>query len=254
MQPLIRWTGSKRLVVKELLKLQPQDYNNYFEPFLGSGAMSYYQSKGNLSDICKPLIDVWNIFKVKPDVLFKAYKHHWDNLTKHGKDYFFQVRSEFNTTQNPLIFFFLLRTCVVGLVRFNRKGEFNSSYGYGRNGMRPENIQRVFTTWQPIVQRFSYTTQSFDSIEPKVKDFVFLDPPYQTSNQMYMGNLDYDLLYSFLENLNRKNVYWMLTTRTEIPTALYKTKTTTSGGNSTFKKLLQDDQKTVKEYIYLNYV
>lgn len=109
--------------------------------------------------------------------------------------------------------------------------------------MQPENMQRVFTAWKPIVQRFSYTTQSFDTIEPKVKDFVFLDPPYQTSNQMYMGNLDYDLLYSFLEKLNRKSVYWMLTTRTEIPATLYKTKTTTSGGNSTFKNLLQDDQK-----------
>lgn len=37
--PLLKWPGGKRNLLKHLLPLVPEKYNNYYEPFLGGGAL-----------------------------------------------------------------------------------------------------------------------------------------------------------------------------------------------------------------------
>jgi len=38
---LIKWSGSKRKNVENILKYFPKKINKYYEPFLGSGAVLY---------------------------------------------------------------------------------------------------------------------------------------------------------------------------------------------------------------------
>jgi DNA adenine methylase len=66
-KPFLRWAGGKTWLLKELDKFLPQKFNNYYEPFLGGGAVFFYlKQKGKLnrevvlSDINKELI---NCFK-----------------------------------------------------------------------------------------------------------------------------------------------------------------------------------------------
>lgn len=40
-KPLLKWAGGKRQLLPHLLKLVPQDFNTYFEPFLGGGAVFF---------------------------------------------------------------------------------------------------------------------------------------------------------------------------------------------------------------------
>ena len=37
--PIIKWTGGKRRLLKEIKKYIPEDYNDYYEPFFGGGAL-----------------------------------------------------------------------------------------------------------------------------------------------------------------------------------------------------------------------
>lgn len=55
---LIRWSGSKRKIVHDILKFVP-DFNTYYEQFLGGGAMMYFLAdKPTIaSDIYEPLIN-----------------------------------------------------------------------------------------------------------------------------------------------------------------------------------------------------
>ena len=41
-QPLVKWVGSKRKVAKKIISYFPTEFNNYYEPFLGSGAVLSY--------------------------------------------------------------------------------------------------------------------------------------------------------------------------------------------------------------------
>ena len=40
MKPIIKWVGGKSQLLNDLLDRMPQDYNDYFEPFIGG--VPYY--------------------------------------------------------------------------------------------------------------------------------------------------------------------------------------------------------------------
>lgn len=47
LQPFVRWAGGKRQLLPELMKVFPERYDYYHEPFVGGGV---YCCKGNKSD------------------------------------------------------------------------------------------------------------------------------------------------------------------------------------------------------------
>ncbi len=40
-KPFVKWVGGKRSLLPELLRRVPQDFGNYYEPFLGGGALFF---------------------------------------------------------------------------------------------------------------------------------------------------------------------------------------------------------------------
>ena len=77
-QPFLKWVGGKRslLPVYDQLGITPHSFNNYFEPFLGGGAMFYHLAnrgaiKGTayLSDINESLIAAYTVIKEAPDIV-----------------------------------------------------------------------------------------------------------------------------------------------------------------------------------------
>ncbi|KIM06791.1 MAG: hypothetical protein KU38_11875 [Sulfurovum sp. FS08-3] len=40
-KPIVKWAGGKRGLLKQILPLLPQAFNNYFEPFVGGGALFF---------------------------------------------------------------------------------------------------------------------------------------------------------------------------------------------------------------------
>lgn len=256
MQPIIKWTGSKRIVAPELLAHMPANFENYYEPFVGGGSMSYFQSNSRrvfCSDIIPPLIGMWLAIRDRPEELLAAYTSHWTKFKAQGKDYYFNLRAEFNKTKNPLDFFFITRLAVGGLIRFNRNGEFNSGLGYGRNGIQPHNLKKILFDWHEKIKGYEYHVAPYLEIIPLPNSFVFCDPPYTGDNEMYFaGEFNYHLFHSWLANLSRRDIKWMVTTRDVLPQDLYETRFSTSGGNSTFKQLTRGE-KTVSEYVYTNY-
>ncbi|AEI88928.1 MAG: DNA-adenine methylase [Candidatus Midichloria mitochondrii] len=42
-QPFLQWVGGKRKIAEQLAKLIPSGLHNYYEPFLGGGALLFFQ-------------------------------------------------------------------------------------------------------------------------------------------------------------------------------------------------------------------
>jgi len=40
-QPFIKWVGGKRGLLEQILPYLPNNFNNYYEPFVGGGALFF---------------------------------------------------------------------------------------------------------------------------------------------------------------------------------------------------------------------
>ena len=267
-KPVIKWSGSKRSQATEIMKYIPEQYETYYEPFVGGGSILYALSpqKAVCGDICEPLIKLWNEIKNNPYQLADEYCVRWERLQNEGADAYYSIRDHFNDTNNPYDLMFLSRTCINGLIRFNRDGMFNSPFHHKRPGINPESLKKIILDWSEHIKHVSFNACDYKKTtsEAKEGDFVYLDPPYFHTSGMYYGlnTIDFEDFFRFLKYLNDKGVKYMLSfdgkrgekDRTvEIPSELYERHFLIPSGNSSFERIVKGEKKFVYESIYMNY-
>src|SRR5271166_5246944 len=87
-RPFLRWAGSKRRLLKHLVRFIPPTYNKYYEPFLGGGALFFYigPAEAEISDISSHLISMYTNVKDAPEEILeylkplKADREHFDKV------------------------------------------------------------------------------------------------------------------------------------------------------------------------------
>lgn len=265
-KPFIKWSGSKRSQSAEIIKFFPKKIKTYYEPFLGSGAIlgAFKPGQAIASDLNEPLIKLWKLIQSNPNLVANGYEKQWKSLQDNGYTYFYKVREYFNKTKDPVSFLFLSRTCVNGLIRFNRDGEFNNSLHHTRKGIAPNTLRKIINEWSDIIKKYKFYTKNYKSILKTVKteDFVYLDPPYFNTKGRYFGAIDYNEFIEFLNKLNKKNIRYALSYDgqrgdksylVELPKSLYKKHVLLHSGNSTFRKVQDKKVEKVYESLYLNY-
>lgn len=267
-KPVIKWSGSKRLMATELLKYVPKEFGVYYEPFVGGGSILYALSpdKAICGDVCVPLIDLWNEIKNNPKELAEAYRERWLRLQKEGGSVFYEIRDDFNRTGSPEDLMFLSRTCINGLIRFNSQGLFNSSLHLTRPGIHPDRLKEIIADWSRRIRSASFLAKDYKETmsDAKAGDFAYLDPPYFHTKGRYYGtsSIDYVEFFNFIDDLNRRGVKYILSFdgrrsetdyTVEIPKELYKRHLFISSGNSSFKKVMDKENQKVFESLYINY-
>ncbi|GBR75710.1 DNA adenine methylase [Candidatus Termititenax persephonae] len=263
--PIIKWSGSKRLQAYEIIKYFPK-FNNYYEPFIGGGSVCYALTpqKATCGDICKPLIQLWKVIKDDPKKLLVHYTREWERLSTQGYTVYYEIRDRFNSDFNPLDLFFLSRTCVNGLIRFNFEGKFNNSLHYTRKGINPSSLKKLVYLWSSAIQNVVFMADSYINTTKNITshDFVYLDPPYFNTKGRYYGKIDFNTFFEYLYNLNKKHIKYALSfdgTRGSknfifsLPKELYKRHILLSSGNSSFRKVMGKINESVRESLYLNF-
>lgn len=238
----------------------------YVEPFLGGGAALYHLAgEGAIgSDLYAPLIGFWTVVRDDPEVLVADYADQWRRLQDDSPGYFYAVRERFNAERAPADLSFLMRTCVNGIVRFSKAGDFNNSFHLSRRGMQPERFAPVVRTWSARIQGVTFAARDYRETLAQTRpgDFVYLDPPYAGNHQRYIGGIDEAALFAALDDLNRRGVAWALSFdgqrgervyRAQVPAELYKRRLALVSGHSAVAKVLNGPLETVSEALYLNY-
>lgn len=265
-KPFIKWSGSKRSQSDEIISFFSTQINTYYEPFLGSGAVLGHlkPKKAVVSDINKPLIALWKDLQKSPQKVLEDYKKHWGLLQKKGHTYFYKIRDQFNKKQAPTDFLFLTRTCVNGLIRYNKNGEFNNSLHHTRKGMHPDRLEKIIFDWYSLIKDYKFLDFDYRAATKDAKrgDFIYLDPPYFNTGVRYFGAIDYDEFIEYLDALNKKAVKFALSYDgkrgdksfvVDLPPKLYKKHILIHSGNSTFNKVQNGKVEKVQESLYLNY-
>lgn len=221
-------------------------------------------TRGICGDICKPLIDLWNLVKTDPDSLYTYYNDAWIRLQTEGYHVYYEIRDNFNKTQSPYDLLFLSRTCVNGLIRFNKDGKFNNSLHHTRKGIKPLTLKEILSNWSNRIKNieFKHGDYTITTADVTKDDFVYLDPPYFNTRGRYYGTIDYDIFLSYLEKLNTKGVKYALSFdgkrkdidyKVDLPKELYKRHMMMDSGNSSFKKVMDKSSEQVFESLYLNW-
>lgn len=195
-QPFVKWVGGKRGLLSQILPLLPKEFNNYFEPFVGGGALFFeLYSKGHLKDkkvylfdINAELVNAYEVVKNYPIQLISELEIF---KQKHSKEFFYEVRAwdrkdDFLTldkVSRATRFIYLNKTCFNGLYRVNKKNQNNVPIGDYKN----PNIcdARVIYSASEALQNAIIKNCSYnDALKYASRDdLVYFDPPYYPLTQ-----------------------------------------------------------------------
>jgi DNA adenine methylase len=233
--PFVKWVGGKRSIIDDLKTHLPDNFNDYYEPFIGGGALFFalHQRlrKAYLSDTNFDLIIAYSMVQQAPEKLLALLKEH---AQKHSEEYYYRVRDKHclqDSVEKAARLLYLNKTCYNGLWRVNSKGQFNVPIGRYKNPgiVQEENIWAC----NQVLQDVEIKCFPFDKIEPSKGDFVYFDPPYhptdETSFTRY-AKLDFTeqdqvRLRNFVLELSKKGVKVMLSNSdTKFIRDLYKNK------------------------------
>ncbi len=189
--PFVKWAGGKRQLLEEINKRLPKNYNRYFEPFVGGGAVLFdlQPEDAIINDINRALINAYRQIKQSPIEIIKAIDELDNNIPEDGKTYYYDIREKYNDklmqedfdVELAAIFIFINKHCFNGLYRVNGKGLFNVPYNNSRqasyNIENIMNISKYLKTVTILDGDFEYACKG-----AKEGDFVFLDSPYAPLN------------------------------------------------------------------------
>ena len=196
--------------------------------------------------------------------LAEEYRLRWEHLQKEGQTFFYHVRERFNESFSAEDMLFLSRTCMNGLIRFNSKGQFNSPFHLTRPGIHPARLKTILEEWSSKIQSASFYTKDYTELLTiaKVGDLAYLDPPYLNTSSIYSGKLNFNRFLEVLEELNKKDVMWVLSFNgvrgdksyvVELPKELYKKHELINSGQSSFNRLIDQKKTIVQESLYCNF-
>lgn len=207
-KPFLKWVGGKRQLLEKFqdlypLELKESKIKNYYEPFLGGGAVffdiaqNYQVESAYLYDINDELILTYLV--VQNDVqklidLLAIYSKQYKNLPEpKQKEFYYETRESFNNNRyltdyhnysekwisRAAQIIFLNKTCFNGLFRFNSKGAFNSPQGRYKNPkiLDEQNLLNA----SKLLVNATIKKADFKEIKHEIKNssFVYFDPPYK---------------------------------------------------------------------------
>lgn len=181
MKPIVKWSGGKKDEIKHFVDLIPDDISTYAEPFFGGGAVFFYlePKRAVISDVHEELIDFYRALKDGKGRDIYAFL----NENPNTDEVYYKVRDQFKVEtplDNAKRFFYLRKTCFRGMLRYNKSGKFNIPYGryktFNYEELKDEKYKNVFESTDIHKKGFE---EVFDMCNDP-KDFIFLDPPYDS--------------------------------------------------------------------------
>src|ERR671931_611819 len=189
--PFVKLAGGKTQLLSQLYAFAQPEFDRYFEPFLGGGALFFYlisdknkRFTAYLSDINSELINSYIAVKDNVEKLIKFLKLHEIRYKKAPVEYYYRLRSKdelVNNTERAARFIALNRTCYNGLYRVNRNGKFNVPLGRYKNpiicnSLNLRNVSLALRYSKATIKVSDYKKILLENA--KEADFIYLDPPY----------------------------------------------------------------------------
>ncbi len=185
--PFVKWAGGKRQLIPQIRERMPEKYNDYYEPFVGGGAVIFelLPEKALINDINRALINAYNQICNAPEAFLEAVKKLDADMWEDGKEYYYFLREHYNDklmkaeydVELAALFVFINKHCFNGLYRVNGKGLFNVPYN---NSRRTSVDEGSIIEISKYLQGITIIDGDFEEAckDAKRGDFIFIDSPY----------------------------------------------------------------------------
>jgi DNA adenine methylase len=191
---LLKWIGSKQQIAQTIVSYMPEQFNTYFEPFLGSGAVIGALAPKNAiaGDILKPLIEIWQLLQNDHKSLLDYYEKTWNEYLKSPKENYPKIKDSYNKSPNPYDLLFVSRACYGGVIRFTKQGTISTPIGQ-QKPISPKTLAERIEMWRCRVKGSRFICANFNETMEyaSVGDLVYCDPPYQYSQQILYGSQNF---------------------------------------------------------------
>lgn len=182
LKPFIRWAGGKSRLLPRILPYVPDSIENYYEPFLGGGAVflacaARVSGRSYLGDLNEHLVAAWKAMKDHQTELRPLLDWY---LANDSKDFYYNVRSQVThgLVEKAARFLYLNGVSWNHLWRENsRTGAMNVPWGDRRFKDIDSNTLKAI---RDVLARADIVAADFRDLLENAKrgDFVYLDPPY----------------------------------------------------------------------------
>ena len=214
MKPILKYRGGKSKEIPNFSSFIPKDFDTYFEPFLGGGAVFFHLApqKAVINDINEKLIQFYLELQTNPtavreqldrlQALYEANQAEYEQLKALTPDervenkneaLYYLIRDMYNHKipieyLESVIYFFINKTAYSGMIRFNAQGEYNVPFGRYKNF----NTRMITEDHQHLLANTDIHNEDYRAIFELANpdDFIFLDPPYDCIFSDY-GNNEY---------------------------------------------------------------
>lgn len=183
----LRWTGSKRRLVPELLKWVPADFRCYHEPFLGSGSLFFALRPKHgaiLSDANTRLTCTFGAIQRDLDAVLAPLRVYAEMYAKHGPAFYMHARDavsvdEMSTPELAAWFVFMNKAGWNGLWRENASHKYNVPAG---KFAKPPTVcdESTLRACSAALLNATIVNSDFREVERRAVtgDLVYCDPPY----------------------------------------------------------------------------
>lgn len=219
MRSLIRWAGSKRLLVTKLARYWPPGAKRYVEPFVGSASLFFHMQPAValLADLNSELITTYKALRRDPLRVLECFLRF-----PKGRSAYYRIREssipDASDAEVAARFLYLNRYCFNGLYRTNLAGKFNVPYGPPKRPL--VDFQNHTLNAARRLRGTTLKNQDFRDTLAEVKqgDFVYMDPPYAVDDRRVFREYlpgsftraDLDNLRSTLPAIDSKGAIFVL--------------------------------------------
>ena len=241
-KPFVKWAGGKRQILDKLKKHVPENFDTYYEPFIGGGALLFELSpkKAIINDSNEELMNVYRClcnedkFKKMCSVL-----NHYEK--EHSEEFYYEIRNKDRSisSYNRLSDYtkaartiYLNKACFNGLYRVNSKNQFNVPFGKKTKVNTYEGSNLITVSNYLTINDITILCVDFEEAvkDAKKGDFVYFDPPYDSDTSTFnnytedgFGKEEQVRLARVYKELANRGVYVMLSNHnTSLVKELYK--------------------------------
>lgn len=240
--PFVKWAGGKRQLLPQIRERLPKQFNNYYEPFVGGGAVIFDLLPENavINDINKALINTYRQIRDYPEEFITRVQALDANMGDDLDTYYYSLRESYNDKlmkeefdmEMATLFVYINKHCFNGLYRVNGKGLFNVPCNKARKISCDEESIRLTANY---LKKVTILNGDFEVAckDAKKGDFVFIDSPYAPLNpasfEAYTKE-GFDIeshkrVSRLFDELTKRGCYCMLTNHnTELINELYSNK------------------------------
>lgn len=190
--PPIKSQGIKTKIVPTIVSIIPKFEGFWIEPFLGTGVVAFNVKPeyAILNDINPHIINFYKKIQ-NGEITYESVKKYLEDSGckletsgNSGYDYFREVRDRFNEYNDPLDFLFLSRAGFNGMMRFNKKGNWNVPFCKKPKRFSKSYITKIANQVNAVAKiikpQWEFRCGSFEPIikEAQNNDLIYCDPPY----------------------------------------------------------------------------